>query len=416
MFQRLKAAAEILIRDPKNPDAYYFADTGDTPYDTVTPEIARRVSAVSNCINRLAEHISSLSWTSDDERVKTLLKKPNIVHKTTSSFFYALTYDLLLHGSAYVYRGLKDSAFEYIICVHPPHVNRVIVDQALSYDLQPSSDFGDLIPSGRQLATDKKIIEIQDVPTSERVGTSTNDNINARRHQVEGSIWVCYDIQNMVRDLARNGPVAGAIVTSPNDMGDGWGEKICKAISAKFGKGSKGRGGVLALDNGQNLEPFGPALELSPTMVAYKRAEEIKICGAFGVPPFMVGVTADTDSKYSNMTAQHAAFYRDAVFPISDRIKEALTEAFGVEVYPDLTRLLAGDLGSSVRAAAEAYTSGIWKKSESRALTGQPVEEGDDVYVESPQSPVRPDESMDPDRPRQEDDPEENLTDEGGDE
>lgn len=416
MLQRLKAAAQVLLRDPKNPEAYYFADAEDTPYDTVTPEIARRVAAVSNCINRLAEHISSLDWTCDDPRVKELLKKPNIIHKTTSAFFYALTYDLLLHGSAYIYRGLKETSFEYLIGVYPPNVNRTIVNKKLNYDLQPTSEFGDLIPSGRQPASDKNVIEIQDVPTSERMGTSTNDNINARRHQVEGSIWVCYDIQNMVRDLARNGPVAGAVVTSQKDEGDGWGERITKAISAKFGKGSKGRGGVLALDNGQTLTPFGPPLELSQTMVNYRRAEEIKICGAFGVPPFMVGITSDSDVKYSNLPAQHAAFYRDAVFPISDRIKESLSQAFGKEVYPDLTRLLAGDLGSSVRAAAEAYTSGIWKKSESRALTGQPVEEGDDVYVENPTSPIRPDESMDPNRPRQDDDPEQNIVDEEEDE
>ena len=362
----------------------------------IEPETALQATVVGNCVLRLAAQIAQLDWKSDDPRINRLLQRPN-PFQSKHDFFHSLAFDMLLHGVAYVYRDGRDTDIEFAL----PFEVREVPFQTIKngqgyYKIVPGDVALTGIPTGEIPAED--VIRLLDVPTS-------NPRGSARIQLAAEAIRVIVDVAEMVRDVAANGPVLGAIIRSPRNEGHGWAEKAVKAVQCLFGsgKGSK-RGGVGAFDNGQTVEPWGPALKLDAETVKYVDAQSLLVCSAYGVPPFMAGIASDSDSKYSNQAQQHASFYRDGVFPLLDRIKQILSDAYGVAVYPDLSRFIAGDFGAAARIATELYVSGLWKKGEARELTGKATDADDDGYIEKPTNPARSDEGMDPNRPRQDED------------
>ena len=361
------------------------------------PATALQATVVGNCILRLAAQIAQLDWQSDDPTVNRIIQRPS-PFQSKHDFFFSVVFDVLLHGVSYVYRaGRGRGVMEYAL---PFEVREVplqsIRDGKGYYHIVPADGAMTAIPKGEVPAED--VIRMLDVPTSDPRGA-------ARITLAAEAIRVIVDVAGMVRDIAVNGPVLGAIIKSPRNEGPGWAKKAVKAVQSLFGsgKGSK-RGGVGAFDNGQTVEPWGPGLKLDAETVGYVDAQSLLVCSAFGVPPFMAGIASDSDSKYSNQAQQHASFYRDGVFPLVDRLKQTLSDAYGAPVYPDLARFVAGDFGAAAKIAAELYTAGVWKRGEARELTGKATDEADDTYVQTPTNPGRPDEGMDPNRPRQEED------------
>ena len=358
----------------------------------IDPRIALQATVVGNCILRLSAQIAQLDWRAEDSAIDRTIQRPS-PFQSKHDFFFSIAFDMLLHGVAYVYRQGRGGAFEFAL----PFENREVPFQTIRdgkgfYKLAPADGAMTSIPRGEVPAED--VIRLLDVPTSNPRGSS-------RVTLAAEAIRVICDVASMVRDIARNGPVLGAVITSSRNEGDGWAKKAVTAVQNLFGsgKGSK-RGGVAALDNGQQLTPWGPALKLDAETVKYVDAQSLLVCSAFGVPPFMAGISSDSDSKYSNQSQQHASFYRDGVFPLVDRIRQAFSDAYGTPVSPDLTRFIAGDFGAAAKIAAELYKAGVWKKGESRELTGKETDEADNTYIDVPKSSSRSDEGLDPNRPR----------------
>ena len=128
------------------------------------------------------------------------------------------------------------------------------------------------------------------------------------------------------------------MLSSPREETKEWAKEAAKELSKRFGKGGDKRGGAVALSNGMRLEQFGSDIALDAQTVQSRKDEELKICATYGVPSFMAGITGG-DSKYSNLTAQYASFYRDVVAPTAYRIGIAMSDALGVKIEPDLDKV-----------------------------------------------------------------------------
>ena len=379
---------------------YWLNDRSPLKYGHVSPEMALRSTAYSNCLIRLSDQIASLDWSAEDPKVNKLLSKPNSFH-SKYDFFFTMTFDLLLHGVSYLHHVGSGSVLEYIATFQPEEVREGIENNRPIYYITPRDGSSVLAPNGAVDADN--IIRIFDVPTSFGPGSS-------RRELCSDSLRVILEVQDLVRDVAVNGPVLGAVVTMQGRSTDpAWAEKTVDTLDNVFSKGTgrtEGersrvrRGGSMALDQGATLSVIGPALKLDAETVKYVAMEEIKVAAAHGVPAFMAGIVSDADSKYSNQAQQQASFYRDSVFPITEKLKISLSDALGTEVKPDFTRFWAGDLPEAIRMSGEAYASGVWKRSEARKITDQEVSKEDEIYVENPKSPKRDDEGLDVNRPR----------------
>ena len=385
MLAEIKSSlATIFLR--KSPNQYWFGyDRAQISHEDIEPEVALRATAVSNSILYQSNQIASLDWKSEDARVSELLDRPNAAQNRFDLFF-SMTFDLLLHGRTYL---LNDPILG-LIPFNPREIRR-----GLNKDNEPVffiTPFESPVPINSGEYAKDRIIVINDIPTSKGIATS-------RTALCAGSIRIVLDIDEAVRDLAVNGPVAGVQINSPRDENDTWSEQVSKAVAKKFGSKGTKRGGVAAFDNGVTMSPFGPALNVGGDSLTYKHDEEYKICSAFGTSPDLVGVSG-SNVTYSNLSLQHSSAYRDGLFPLCDRMKIALSNGLGAEVYPDLTKIVAGDLPTAARTASELFTSGVLKRGAAARLVGETCDPADDVYCSNPQSPLRSDDSGDPNRPR----------------
>ena len=393
MFSAIKSSFASLFLSRTGAAVHLQSGKAELKRGDVDPQVALQATVVGNCVLRLAAQIAQLDWKAENPDIDRIIQRPS-PFQSKHDFFFSLAFDMLLHGVSYVYREGRGSPFEFALPFEVREVPFQTIRQGEGYyKITPADGSISSIPKGEVPAAD--IIRLLDVPTS-------NPRGSARVTLAAEAIRVIVDVAGMVRDIAKNGPVLGAIITSPRNEGDGWAKKAVKMVQGLFGSGKGGkRGGVAALDNNQKLEPWGPALKLDAETVKYVDRQSLLVCSAFGVPPFMAGISSESDAKYSNQQQQHASFYRDGVFPLVDRISQAFSDAYATAVKPDLSRFLAGDFGAAARIAAELYLAGLWKKGEARELTGKETDEADNTYIDVPQSAKRSDEGMDPNRPRQ---------------
>ena len=94
---------------------------------------------------------------------------------------------------------------------------------------------------------------------------------------------------------------------------------------------SKAGQGML-LDQGMKYEPID-MLTLQDADTANLKEQVMKrICGLFGVPPAMLGVT---DSKYNNTQTQLDEFYKTTMYPMIINIEQKLKQSL-LKGYPNL--------------------------------------------------------------------------------
>lgn len=397
-IKEVSASLATLLERRRPSSLHYFSTDQTRPQtDKIDPELALRCTVVSNCILVIADHVASLDWRSDDQTVNKLLNKPN-PFQNKQGFFFSAAFDMELHGHSYIYR----SPTGYLAPFYPKEIEPGFNDQNEPIYRVTSYDSGPFQPGGVQPA--ERIIDITDLAASSGAGYRKVDLCSE-------SIRIVLDITNAARDLANNGPVGSVVLVSPREEKVGWAKEAAKEISKRFGKNGKKRGGAMALSNGMRLEQFGSDITLDAQAIQSRKDEELKICATFGVPSFMAGITGG-DSKYSNLTAQYASFYRDVVAPTAYRIGIAMSDALGVKIEPDLDKVIAGDLASAALIANTLYQGGIFTRARAMRLVGQePAADGsDDVFVSNPTDTSRSDEGLDPNRPRA-DDPDE--TDDG---
>ena len=143
----------------------------------------------------------------------------------------------------------------------------------------------------------------------------------------------------------------------------------------------------MLLDQGMTFETV-QMLTLQDADAANLKAQTMKrICGLFGVPPAMIGIT---DSKYNNTQTMLDEFYKATMYPMIINIERKLNMQL-LKGYPNLCirfdtkEFLKGAPLDQINFASNALSSGIMTPNEAREYLNMPkIEGGDELGASKP--------------------------------
>ena len=141
-------------------------------------------------------------------------------------------------------------------------------------------------------------------------------------------------------------------------------------------------GQSMLLDQGMKYTPL-EMLKLQDNDTRELKLQTMKrICGLFGVPPAMIGIT---DSKFNNTQTQLDEFYKSTMYPTLVNIQEKLKQHLFVG-YPTLSvefdtkNFLKGAPLDQMNFATAGVKNGIMTPNEAREYMGMaPIEGGDEL-------------------------------------
>lgn len=164
-----------------------------------------------------------------------------------------------------------------------------------------------------------------------------------------------------------------------HELKDSWEEQF---------QGSGAWHSVAVLDQDADYKPVGfPLTDLDLASVFSE--SEARICGAFGVPPILIGAKLGMDrSTFANYAEARRSFWIETLKPIYRRISDRLTFALAPEFGADLeigfdysgVGALQEDAESIRKTAYLGWVDGLLTKNEARLIIGQPEVEGGDVF------------------------------------
>lgn len=145
-------------------------------------------------------------------------------------------------------------------------------------------------------------------------------------------------------------------------------------------------GQSMLLDQGMKYTPL-EMLKLQDNDTRELKLQTMKrICGLFGVPPAMIGIT---DSKFNNTQTQLDEFYKSTMYPTLVNIQEKLKQHLFVG-YPTLSvefdtkNFLKGAPLDQMNFATAGVKNGIMTPNEAREYMGMsPIDGGDELIDDS---------------------------------
>lgn len=145
---------------------------------------------------------------------------------------------------------------------------------------------------------------------------------------------------------------------------------------------SKAGQGML-LDQGMRYEPIDMLTLQDADTAALKEQVMKRICGLFGVPPAMLGVT---DSKYNNTQTQLDEFYKTTMYPmivnIEQKLKQNLLKGYpNLHVRFDTKDFLKGAALDQMNFATAGVSNGIMTPNEAREYLNMPKMAGADELM-----------------------------------
>lgn len=139
----------------------------------------------------------------------------------------------------------------------------------------------------------------------------------------------------------------------------------------------------MLLDQGMKYQKL-EMLNLQDADAAALKLQTMKrICGVFGVPPAMIGIS---DSKFNNTQTQMDEFYKSTMYPIIVNVQEKL-KGHLLQGYPslcvefDTKNFLKGAPLDQMNFATAGVKNGIMTPNEAREYMGMSSKEGADELV-----------------------------------
>jgi HK97 family phage portal protein len=113
-----------------------------------------------------------------------------------------------------------------------------------------------------------------------------------------------------------------------------------------------------------------------------------RICGVFGVPPAMIGMS---DQKYNNTQTMLDEFYKSTMSPmirnIQQKLKQHLFKGYpSLHIQFDTTEFLEGSPLDQMNFAVAGVNAGIFTPNEARELLGMAQVDGANELVSKSQS------------------------------
>jgi HK97 family phage portal protein len=141
-------------------------------------------------------------------------------------------------------------------------------------------------------------------------------------------------------------------------------------------------GQSMLLDQGMKYTPL-EMLKLQDNDTRELKLQTMKrICGLFGVPPAMIGIT---DSKFNNTQTQLDEFYKSTMYPtlvnVQEKLKQHLFNGYPtLSVEFDTKNFLKGAPLDQMNFATAGVKNGIMTPNEAREYMGMaPIEGGDEL-------------------------------------
>lgn len=161
--------------------------------------------------------------------------------------------------------------------------------------------------------------------------------------------------------------------------------------SSRSSDPSKAGQGML-LDQGMRYEPIDMLTLQDADTAALKEQVMKRICGLFGVPPAMLGVT---DSKYNNTQTQLDEFYKTTMYPmiinIEQKLKQSLLKGYpNLHVRFDTKDFLKGAPLDQMNFVTAGVKAGIMTPNEAREYLNIPKVEGADELVQNDKGNAEP--------------------------
>ena len=355
------------------------ASTGWESYDTEDREgLARKVSLIFDCVTYCANTAAEppmgvVEETEETEAVEfveshpihPLLRRPNGYYSRRLLVQFIVS-RLLTTGEYYVWKWR----------------NRYELTELWPV---PSSWCGVVTGSGSNLVDHYTIRQgrgrKQDIPSSEMVRQwfphpASTWKAFGPLHGIERDVQVEQRRQNLLGELLQNLNVPGITVTKPHDFTPTQKRELRQALMSRFGEGGRGR--HLLLGGGGSVELLNPLKDLDTE--GLMAATEPRICGAFGVPPILVGARIGIEhSTYANYAEARRSFYRDAMRPLWMALSDGLTKGLlqdegedGLRVAFDLSQIpeLQQDLTEESKRATELFQGGLAMRDEARKIAG----------------------------------------------
>lgn len=174
----------------------------------------------------------------------------------------------------------------------------------------------------------------------------------------------------------------GVIMEMPGKLKPEAQKNLLSSLYEKYA-GSENHWKVLVLEEGAKMHTVQMPLQ-DAQFLETRKLQDVQICGAFKVPPHMVGIL--DRATFSNIEQQDINFAKHTILPWCVKIEQELQRKLfaGTEFFAkfSLEGLMRGDFKTRMEGYQIGVTNGVYTRNEVRELEDMPpLDNGDVVLV-----------------------------------
>jgi HK97 family phage portal protein len=343
--------------------------------------IAGDVAKCCPCL--MQESVDGIDVEVDVPVYSSVLRRPNHYQNRIQFIMYWIM-SKLLRGNAYALKARDNrNAVSDLYMLDPMRVRPMVT---------PS---GDVYYSLQQDVLAGVQVESLLVPASEII----HDPMYTLYHPLSGlsPTYACAAttsqgltiIHNATR-LFKRGSQIGGLIVAPGMISEQSAKRLEKHWQENYA-GEENVGKVAVLGDGLKFETPKIMSNVDAQLIEQLRWDDEKICSAFHVPPFKVGV--GPLPSYNNVEALDLIYYSSCLQLLIESLELCLTEGLelksGYEVELDISALDRMDSVQRMEVAVKGVTGGILKPDEGRnRFNLAKVPGGDQVYMQKQNWPL----------------------------
>ena len=364
----------------------------DYSYAALSREGYRKNAVVFSCVSALAFAFPEpplLVYASDEPNAQPLprhplrrrLARPNVLMGERELWMYTIVY-AAIGGNAYWHKvrnaqGQVVELWPYSAGQFSPVASE---DPGAAWVERYSYDPGD----GQVVSVPAEDVVHFKWPS---VSTARPWEAQAPLQAVAAEVDADNEMTLYLRSLLANDAIPRTIIRQSAErfMSDDEVGRAKAQFAASYGGG--GRGGVLVLEAGAEVERLGLNLQ-ELAFDALHRVPESRIASALRVPPIVAGLLVGLErSTYSNYGEARKAFAQETLAPLwalwGDEVQNSLADELGVYVRHDTSRVqaLSEDTTQKWQRIREATSAGYLTINEARQAIGYQAVPGADVLI-----------------------------------
>jgi HK97 family phage portal protein len=364
---------------------------GDDCTRPVNTETALTISAVFACVRLISQSIAALPCgvfsldtygdkilERDNPLYKILRRSPN-ADMTAFTFFCAFIACRLLWGNAYAlktFRGSgKNRALVSLELLHPALMSlRENKDGSVTYIYQDRL--------GRNEYTEDEIFHHKGFTINGRTGLSVISYANQ-------SFGISLDQESTTSKIYSRGMQKTGILKVEKTLTNEQRQLFKDNIAAQFGNLTK-NGGTLVLEGGMTFEALGLTPE-DAELIASRSFSIEEVCRWFGVPPVLIGHSANTTMWGTGVEQINLGFLTYTIHPIIKSLEQEMARSLIPSEQKDdlfcefnIDAFLRADSSGRAALYASASQNGWMDRAEIRRKENLPYKAGsEELTVQS---------------------------------